>query len=469
MNPPHRLLAASVSFLFAAVHASGATFGNFTYVDNGANITITGCSNVTGAVDIPASIDGKPVVEIAGEAFKYQAGITGVTIPDTIGKIGKWAFIGCSALRSIELPASVESLGDEVFSVCTSLETVKLPQGLDYIPLFAFSRCIKLASVSIPEGVKIIGSSAFHECASLRTIDLPPGLSTISSSAFEYSGLTNIYIPDSVTTIDAYAFKGCSSLTGVRLPNGLRNLSSGLFEECQELEVVELPSTVEAIGMECFTYCKKLRKVDLPASLASVGAIAFGDCKSLKQVRFPKRLKRIDCSLFMFSGVEKAYFDGPAPEIDGEDELYGVSKNFQVCYMDGKKGFTWPTWLKVPSTPIGPEIMVSAPHDIPITTRVSTQSFGARVEGYKRGKTFTIRNIGTKKLKGLSTSVLNNPDGDFTCTPPLRKSLEPGESTVIRVVFQPVDDGRRDAILRIRSNDANENPITIKVHGLGMK
>ena len=47
--------------------------------------------------------------------------------------------------------------------------------------------------------------------------------------------------------------------------------------------------------------------------------------------------------------------------------------------------------------------------------------------------------------------------------------LEPGESTAFRVTFQPTDDGRRHAILQIRSNDANENPVIFKLSGLGMR
>lgn len=93
----------------------------------------------------------------------------------------------------------------------------------------------------------------------------------------------------------------------------------------------------------------------------------------------------------------------------------------------------------------------------------------ARKSWLRSLRTFTNQNIGTKKLKGISTRAINSPDGDFTCKDPLRTSLEPGESTVFRVVLHPTDDGRHRAILRIRSNDANEDPVMFKLSGLGMK
>ena len=63
--------------------ASGAQFGLFTYsVISGTEIEITDYpTSATGAVSIPATIDGKPVKSIGSLAFKNCTGVTSVTIP----------------------------------------------------------------------------------------------------------------------------------------------------------------------------------------------------------------------------------------------------------------------------------------------------------------------------------------------------------------------------------------------------
>lgn len=465
----HRVCSAGFPLLLAAAHASAATSGSFTYVDNGGNITITRCSNVAGAVSVPDSIDGKPVVQIADGAFGFRSAITGVTIPNSVVSIGNDAFSYCSGLSSIIIPESVTTLGTGVFRSCSSLQSVSLPSGLAAVPNAAFIYCSALESISLPAATKSIGSYSFYYCPNLLTATLPQGLASIGSQAFATCGkLNSIEIPDSVSSIGRYAFVSCHGLTAIHLPQGLKELEQGILSDCPGLTEVEVPSAVERIGVECFGGCLKLRKVVLPQSLKRVDG-AFGNCPSLRTVHFPAGLKKLSIWAFGHSAVEKAYFAGPAPEFLDGDTFYEVPETFQTYFVDGKKGFTWPTWGGFPTTPLGPEIMLSDSDDIPITTRVSTQHFGARVKGYKRGKTFTIRNIGTKTLKGLSTAVLDSPDGDFTCTAPIRTSLAPGQSTVFRVLFQPTDDGRRHAVLKIRSNDANENPVTIKLSGLGMK
>ena len=59
----------------------GAQFGDFTYTDDGSAVTITDYpANLTGHVEIPAVIDGKPVTAIGASAFQSCA-LTGITIP----------------------------------------------------------------------------------------------------------------------------------------------------------------------------------------------------------------------------------------------------------------------------------------------------------------------------------------------------------------------------------------------------
>ena len=62
----------------AAVHAQ------FTYRTNHGTITITGYTGSGGAVVIPSSTNGYPVASIGDSAFGANAGLTSITIPDSV-------------------------------------------------------------------------------------------------------------------------------------------------------------------------------------------------------------------------------------------------------------------------------------------------------------------------------------------------------------------------------------------------
>ncbi len=102
---------------------SAATFGNFTYTDNGATITIDDYpDSATGAVVIPGTITGKPVVSIGYAAFSDCSSLTSESIPNSVTSIGDNAFANCSSMSSVTIPTSVTFIRNHVFYGCTSLE-----------------------------------------------------------------------------------------------------------------------------------------------------------------------------------------------------------------------------------------------------------------------------------------------------------------------------------------------------------
>ena len=102
-----------------------------------------------GDIVIPEKISGVPVTEIAENAFADHAGITSVTLPDTVEKIGDRAFTNCENLSSIKMSASLKEVGDCGFSVCFSLVSVDLPDSVTKIGESAFGYCVNLESMTI--------------------------------------------------------------------------------------------------------------------------------------------------------------------------------------------------------------------------------------------------------------------------------------------------------------------------------
>ncbi len=98
---------------------------NFTYTDNdNGTCKITGYIGSSASMFIPASVDGKTVVNTNTGAFKSNTSLTSVIIEDGVQGIGSLAFLGCSSLSKAVIPASVTSIGTKAFYTCASDFTI---------------------------------------------------------------------------------------------------------------------------------------------------------------------------------------------------------------------------------------------------------------------------------------------------------------------------------------------------------
>jgi len=95
---------------------------NFTTTTSNGQITITGYSGPGGHVDIPATINGLPVVAIEG-AFYGNGNLTGVTLPEGLNRIGGRAFLG-TRLQSVKIPSTVTSIEWQAFTGAPLTEVV---------------------------------------------------------------------------------------------------------------------------------------------------------------------------------------------------------------------------------------------------------------------------------------------------------------------------------------------------------
>ena len=167
----------------------------------------------TGALVIPADVNGYTVTSIGTEAFFQCNGLTSVVIPEGVTKIGEGCFGYCRKLAFVEIPASVTSIEDFAFFLCQALESVIIPEGVTQIGEMTFCNCAALKSVYIPNGLATIGSDAFSGCVKLEEVNIPGSVRSIGSSAFESCKAlktVNVYAP-ALTSYGESTFKNANA------------------------------------------------------------------------------------------------------------------------------------------------------------------------------------------------------------------------------------------------------------------
>ncbi len=154
----------------------------FTENADGTGYTITGYNGSATYLIIPDTYSGKPVTEIAKNAF-YDKDKTFnfiyAYIPDTVKTIGDYAFRDCTKLKEIYLSPSLEKLDGRVFLGCSLLEEIVIPDKVTEIPSRCFEGCESLTSVTLGSAVTSIGSGAFKNCVKLEKIFIPKSLTEI--------------------------------------------------------------------------------------------------------------------------------------------------------------------------------------------------------------------------------------------------------------------------------------------------
>lgn len=163
------------------------------------------CSNTI--LEIPGIYQGKPVREIASNAFTNNIKITKVTIPNSVINIGASAFKSCSQLNTVILGDSVKAIGDNAFEQCSNLSSITIPDSVVSIGNYAFNKCVSATALTIGSNVASVGKGAFGNLHKLSSVIVPESITSISQEMFAYCySLENIFIPESVVSIGTSAF-----------------------------------------------------------------------------------------------------------------------------------------------------------------------------------------------------------------------------------------------------------------------
>ena len=244
---------ALVAFAVAALGTARAVEWTTEVLKDG-SLAITGAAAPgSGAVAVPAEIDGKAVAEIGEYAFLEWEGATSFALPESLRAIGTAAFGGCSGIAELTIPASVDYIGDNAFSGCGNLMDLYFdgdcPGGTE--------------DAGLPEGAVVhVRSDAqgwgdtWSWCPVDRgTEPVEPLLTIVDGvvTACRATASGAIQIPaesggQPVTGIAASAFAGCAGVTSVVVPASVQSVGAGAFADCAALEEIEFLGDAPALA-----------------------------------------------------------------------------------------------------------------------------------------------------------------------------------------------------------------------------
>ena len=236
-----------------------------------------------------------------------------VTLPDTLTKIGEYAFRNCTALTGITIPSSVTGIGAGAFYGCSGLENIVIPETVTKLYDETFYGCSGLRTAVLPNGLKYLGSRAFFDC------DLLDSVWTYGEASTEGSNDDWMYPWETGMKYDV--FVGCNSLRSVQIPLGINNIGDRAFGSCENLTTVVLHDGVTSIGYSAFEYCEKLATIHMPESITTIGEGAFRYCTSLESITLGIGVTSIGADAFR--------------ECSALKDIIIPEENTAFCYMDG--------------------------------------------------------------------------------------------------------------------------------------
>ncbi len=293
------------------------------------------------------------VSEIPNGAFKGLQGITSLTLPSTLKKIGWDAFSG-TGITELELPDGLTTIEPRAFYNCKSLTTVRMPSSVDCVSRSSFEKCnlakendgslyvgnwlisadlnqgfnslviregtvgiaeeagfyITAKSITIPSSVKYIGYRAFNYASNLETINFNAKdakvfggedddwyFSVFSDSQNGRTNFITLNVGKTVERIDDLLFSYTYYASMPYYPR-IKNIS------------FESGSVISEIGDRAFYGVGTLESISLPVSLRKIGEEAFAFCSGVTSVRIESGVTEIGrCAFGSLSSLTDIYYN----------------------------------------------------------------------------------------------------------------------------------------------------------------
>lgn len=226
-------------------------------------------------VYIPATYEGKPVLEIATNGFMNCDRMEHIVfLGNNLRIVNNMVFAKCVNLQSVEFPEGVTTLGSHLFYDCPNLKSIVIPstvtkigsirngnkgvQNIETITVHPDNRVYK------SDGNCLIERATDTLLMGTNNAQIPEYVTTIASRAFYKASIESIVIPASVRNIEAFAFEHCDNLHTVTFLSKSITFQRYAFVNCGNLTRIEIPQGVGEFPMEALTGCGDVQIVVIP-------------------------------------------------------------------------------------------------------------------------------------------------------------------------------------------------------------
>lgn len=282
------------------------TIPNFLLIDGKEyRVTKTASYNSNNAI---VNFDGKLIIskgitEIGMASFNGANKITGVEIPDSVTIISDYVFQDCKGLTTITIPGSVKKIGVgyngysncQTFKGCSNVETVVLEEGLEEIGGNAFNSCSKVKEWNLPKSLKRIGPGAFSDIG-VEEFNIPQNVESIDARFLSSSNLVKVNVDSNnkyFTSVDGILFdKNITRLikypekrygSSYEVPNTVKTIDANAFISCENLQTITIADSVERIGDSAFYY-SSLKIINLGGGITNISNTPFHEANKLVSI-----------------------------------------------------------------------------------------------------------------------------------------------------------------------------------------
>ena len=303
--------------------------GNFYYsVSDENEVCIEGIRRIADTVEIPETIDGKPVVELGYDMINESQAkrLENIIVPDTVKIINNDELLDSKWCNNH--PDGVAYIGKIAYKYkgkAPENGVVEIKEGTKYIRKTAFGYALysdDIKQIILPEGLVEIGYMAFYGCENLESITLPESLEVLRGEVF----------------------LGCKNLKEINFPDKYIKLSIENFEDTAWLK--NQPEGLIYAGKSMIGYSgKTTEKIDLDVKEGTVeiNAFDFGEFDALGYINVPASCKHIDVPDTVFDGF-RVHADNKYFSTDEMGNLYNKDKTKFIRYAPSNKNteFTIP-------------------------------------------------------------------------------------------------------------------------------
>ncbi|MCQ2418035.1 MAG: leucine-rich repeat domain-containing protein [Oscillospiraceae bacterium] len=246
---------------------------------------------------LPEKVNGKALCGISRQGFRDADYADCLRFPETVTRIGDYAFAASDLTNMEPFPAKILQVGDYAFTDCKKMQKIILSDARVQLgdECFSGSWAASLAAEKcsltmgencfsdMPKLIKVsvsgdfqTGKGCFSDCKALKTVSVTGGKADIGEYAFSNTPLERADIVECSGSLDDLAFYNCRKLVSLTLGEGITSLGYGVCYDCTVLKEVHLPGSLKHIGEDCFANAESVTIYAPEASAAHDFAVKNG-------------------------------------------------------------------------------------------------------------------------------------------------------------------------------------------------